>query len=98
GVLLARLGRQDAARADARSVLLLDSSPPTLYQAACIYALTAKHDVNDRVEACRLLSAALRGGFGFDLLDDDKDLDSLRDLPEYRRLVAAAKGLRTGAH
>jgi len=93
GVLQARAGRQEPARADARAALLVDASPSSFYQAACIFALTSRQDAADRAEACQLLSAALRGGFGLDLVDDDTDLAPLRGLPEYRRLVEAARAL-----
>jgi tetratricopeptide (TPR) repeat protein len=93
GVLLARLGKRDAALSDAREALRRDTRAPTLYQAAGIYALTSKQVADDRREAFRLLAAALRQGFGFDLLAIDRDLDPIRDDPEFRELVAAARAL-----
>jgi tetratricopeptide (TPR) repeat protein len=58
GVLLARLGRRDAAHRDAVESLRRDSQPATLYQVACIYALTSKQHAADRQQALRLLKAA----------------------------------------
>ena len=97
GVLLARLGKRDAALSDAREALRRDTKTPTLYQAAGIYALTSQQAPDDRREALRLLAAALRQGFGFDLLAIDHDLDPIRDDPEFRDLVAAAQALTAGA-
>lgn len=94
GVLLARLGRRDAALADARAVLIRDRLPPTLYQIGCVYALTSRQEQTDGAEALRLISAALRQGYGAELLERDLDLKALHGLPEYRRLVQLAKELR----
>jgi serine/threonine protein kinase/Flp pilus assembly protein TadD len=97
GVLLARQGKRRAALDDAKAALRLDTEPSTLYQVAGIYALCSREQPDDRREAIRLLSSALRGGFGFDLLETDPDLAPVRQLPEFRRLVAASRGLHGGA-
>jgi tetratricopeptide (TPR) repeat protein len=94
GVLLARAGRRTDAIADAQACLLIDSGAATQYQAGCIYALTSAQHPDDRLQALPLLSAALRGGFGLDFVDRDSDLDALRRLPEFQRMVAAARALR----
>jgi tetratricopeptide (TPR) repeat protein len=96
GVLLARLGKRDAAVADARGALQRDTRPEVLYQVACIYALTVKEQPDDRLEALRLLAAALRQGYGHELLEIDSDLDLIRNNPEFRKLVTAARTLRGG--
>ena len=95
GILYARLGQRELALRDAEETLRRDSSPPRLYQVACIYALTSKDEPEDRAQAFQLLSSSLRQGYGFDLLESDDDLNNLRALPEFRRLVDAAKALRT---
>jgi eukaryotic-like serine/threonine-protein kinase len=94
GVLLARAGKRAPAIEDAKACLLLDSGPATLYQVGCIYALTSKEAPADRQQALPLLSAALRAGFGLEFVDHDPDLDPLRKLPEFQRLVAAGRALR----
>jgi eukaryotic-like serine/threonine-protein kinase len=94
GVLRARLGQGEAALADAEESLRLDGKPATLYQVAGIYARLSGERPEHRVKALQLLSAALREGFGFDLLERDQELDSIRELPEFRRLVEAARALR----
>jgi hypothetical protein len=96
-VLYARLGQREPALRDAEETLARDASPPRLYQVACIYALTSRQEPDDRLRAFPLLSAALRQGFGFELLDGDHDLDPIRDEAEFRRLVQAARALRPAA-
>ena len=97
GILHARLGRREAAIADAGSALLKDTKPFNVYQVAGIYALTSRQSPDDRREALRLLESALSQGFGLDLLDRDRDLDAIREQPEFRRLVQAARARRTKA-
>jgi serine/threonine protein kinase/lipoprotein NlpI len=98
GVVLARLGRRREAHDDARESLARDSKPQTFYQAANIYALTSRQNPEDRFQAFPLLSIALRGGFGLDILDHDPDMDPIRDDPEFIRLVRAARALRGPAN
>jgi serine/threonine protein kinase/tetratricopeptide (TPR) repeat protein len=94
GVLLARLGQRAEALRDAREAERLDPRPEVLYQTAGIYALTSQTNSADRSEAFRLLAAALRRGYGFDLLEIDPDLRPIRGHPEYRRLLEAARTLQ----
>ncbi len=96
GVLLARLGRREAALADARESLRLDHQPEVTYQAAGIYALTSRQNPSDRAEAFRLLKIAFQQGFGLDLIDQDPELVPIRSLPEFRQLVDAAKAQLPG--
>jgi serine/threonine protein kinase/Flp pilus assembly protein TadD len=94
GVSLARLGQREKALADAEDALLVDTRPPNLYQVACIYALTSRQNPQDRLRAFELLSWGLKGGFGLDLVDGDNDLDPIRQFPEFRRVVKAARELQ----
>jgi tetratricopeptide (TPR) repeat protein len=94
GVLLARLGRRTEAHRDAVAALKADPQPFTRYQVAGIYALTARYNPSDALEAVRLLAIAFRQGAGLDLVDHDSDLDSIRDRPEFRRVAEAARALR----
>jgi tetratricopeptide (TPR) repeat protein len=94
GVLRARLGQRDVALRDAEDALLLDASAARQYQVACIYALTSVREPDDRPRALELLAAAVRQGYGLDLIDGDQDLDALRKLPAFRRLAEAARALR----
>jgi eukaryotic-like serine/threonine-protein kinase len=91
GVLSARAGKRTEAVRDAEEALLRDSRAPNLYQVGSIYALTAKDQPGDKAKAFELLWAALRTGFGLDIVDTDGDLDPIRTEPEFKRLVANAK-------
>jgi len=91
GVLLARKNLRSAAIGDAEAALIVDTSPSTLYQVACIYSLLSAKNPDDRLQALHLLSKALNGGYGLDILDTDTDLDPLRSLPEFRQITAAAR-------
>jgi serine/threonine protein kinase/tetratricopeptide (TPR) repeat protein len=93
GVLLARLGRRDDALRDSRDAERIDPRPEVLYQAAGIYALTGQQHPADHREAFRLLAAAFRQGYGFDLIEIDPDLRPIHGQPEFRRLVEAARTL-----
>ncbi|MFL5342885.1 MAG: TPR end-of-group domain-containing protein, partial [Gemmataceae bacterium] len=75
----------------AEEALILDAKAPNLYQVACIYALTSRQQSDDRLQVIRLLAPALRQGFGVDIVDSDPDLEPVRQLPEFQRIVAAAK-------
>ena len=94
GVLLARRGNRDAAVRDAKDALLLDTRAPNTYQVACVYALTSPGRPDDRREALALLWAALRTGYGLDLVETDTDLDPIRPDPEFRRVVERARELQ----
>jgi tetratricopeptide (TPR) repeat protein len=97
GVLLARLGKREAAHKDALACLARDKKPLTCYQLAGIYALTSKSSRDDGEEAFRLLSRSLLRGVGFDLLEADRDLDPIRQCPEFKTLVTAARAIRAAA-
>ena len=97
GVLKARLGRDDAARDDAESALARNPAPEVRYQAACTYALTGRQRPADRREALLLLRDAFQNGFGVDRVDGDPDLGSLRDDPDFLRIVERAKAAKAAA-
>jgi eukaryotic-like serine/threonine-protein kinase len=94
GVLKARLHDRQAAHKDADEALARDFGPATQYQVAGIFALTSQQEGADRSEALRYLSSALRKGVGFDYLEQDRDLDPIRERPEFRQLVSAARALQ----
>jgi tetratricopeptide (TPR) repeat protein len=94
GVLHARVGKWDLARKDAQAALALDRSSEMLYQVGCIYALTSRQKPEDRGPALKLIGDALRQGYGAQLLATDSDLDPLRHLPEFKKLLTAATALK----
>jgi serine/threonine protein kinase/Tfp pilus assembly protein PilF len=93
GVLLARQGKRAAAQRDAKEAILRDPRPATYYQVACVYALTSRNEPEDRDQALHWLRRALRDGYGLELIDGDRDLDPLRDVPEFRQVVDGARKL-----
>jgi serine/threonine protein kinase/tetratricopeptide (TPR) repeat protein len=106
-VVLARLGRRDDSQKEAHEVLQRDRGPVAKYQVASAFALTSKTNPEDRAAALRLLSESLKGGllslnlnngntWFKELATDDKDLDLIRDCPEFRTIVDAAKVIHSG--
>jgi serine/threonine protein kinase/tetratricopeptide (TPR) repeat protein len=93
-VLLARLKRRDEALADARRCLKGKPHPSIIYQVAGAYALASRQVSSDRKEAVRLLREALAAGYGLQFIDQDPDLAPVRDHPDFRTVVAAARALR----
>ena len=96
-LLLAGLGRRDAAVEDAEYCLAHDPRPSGEYRAACVFALTAAQHPRDKVRALSLLASALRNGYGYgpgqSKLESDPRLAALHDEPNFRRLVLAARTL-----
>src|SRR5262249_9660345 len=91
GILLARRGHVEGARADAARALELDDQAMTHYYAACIYAQTSKQEPADRPRALFHLARALRGGYGLAIVGHDDDLDPIRTEPRFSDLVNAAR-------
>jgi hypothetical protein len=77
--------------------LSLDASPAVQYQVACIYALMCRQEGEDRDHAVRLLAAALRGGYGGELIASDKDLDPIRSCRQFQELLQALRSLHPAA-
>ena len=96
GVMHARAENWAAAKADAEDALRRDSSPSNVYQIAGIYARLTRHDAGHKAEAIRLLSTAIRAGFGYEYIESDKDLDPIRDTPEFRRVLDGVRALKGG--
>ncbi len=91
-MLYSRLGEREKAHADAEAALRLGEwKAATVYQLAGVYAMTSKTHADDKREAFRLLASALRSGFGFNLLDIDRELDPLRSEDEFSRVVEESR-------
>lgn len=86
GVLLARLGRCDEARADAQCCEAPDSPPAIEYRIGCIFALIAGENADDRSRAFSWLSRALKSGYGIEWIDKDPDLDPIRNDAGFAKL------------
>jgi hypothetical protein len=98
GVYQARLGNRAEAIKDAElAVQLNNTDPVNLYMVACIYALTSKQEPDDRQEAERYLSVALKRGFGFEHLETDRDLDPIRDSKMFDQIVQGSRAIRDAA-
>jgi len=83
-VSLCRLGRKEEGLAWAERARAIDPDDPgVIYNVACLFALEGQAD-----SAIDCLEQALRAGFGAgDWVAHDPDLDSLRGLPRFQRLV-----------
>jgi serine/threonine protein kinase/lipoprotein NlpI len=91
GVLRARVGARDLAIADAKRADQLDRKPLTLYQLACLYALTSLQVPDDAAIAIHYLALAGKGDAQwFRAAKTDPDLKNLQDHPEFQRLLEAA--------
>ena len=98
GVLLARMGdHRKEATGRRRGIVAARQRTVYFYQVACIYALTSQQEKNDQVKALQLLSASIRTGFGLDMIEKDSDLDPIRELPQFKKIVEAARDLAKGA-
>lgn len=80
-----RLGDAEGGRRNLEAALRLQPDDfGTLYNAACTYA-----HMGDSERALDLLERAISAGHGFrEWIEHDPDLDSLRDLPRYRQVMA----------
>jgi serine/threonine protein kinase/Flp pilus assembly protein TadD len=80
---LIQLGERDQALEWAQRAYAIDSSDPSvLYNIACIYALGGMTN-----QAIDHLDQAVRNGFGHrEWIDNDTDLDSLREDPRFQAL------------
>lgn len=91
GVLHARRGQREVAHRDAQQALRTSRDGQTVYQAACVFALTSSDAPDDAATAMKLLAESL-------LLEPrtariaatDADLRPLAEKTEFRRLLSAA--------
>ena len=81
-IQLARMDRDDDARASMAKAMEIQKTPRTLYQAACVYALMPGIDNHRR--GLTYLAKALHAGYDAKKLDTDEDLESLRALEGFR--------------
>lgn len=80
----ARIGRRKEALAWAAKALALDSEDSAvLYNVACLYGVLHRTE-----EALNYLRRVVRSGWRKEWIKNDPDLDSLRDNPEFQRLLS----------
>jgi adenylate cyclase len=82
--MLMRLGQRDQALERARRASTIDpEDSAVLYNVGCVYALAGSDE-----EALDHLDKAIQDGFGHrDWLENDSDLDSIRDQPRFQALL-----------
>jgi len=96
GLVSARRLERVGAYADAIACLDQDPSPQNYFQAARIFALTARELKRDRAPALKLLSFALRNGYGWERFENEPDFAAIRDDAEFQKLVEIAPLLGRG--
>jgi eukaryotic-like serine/threonine-protein kinase len=84
-VLLARQGRNTEAIERLNQALIEPNRPSVLYQAACVHALLP--DKSSHVQAIKYLSSAIQRGYGAGVIDEDEDLNSLREMPGFQAIL-----------
>jgi eukaryotic-like serine/threonine-protein kinase len=97
GVLLARQGKRTEAHADAAAALGRDQRPMTLYQAANVYALTAKQVPADAERVLPLLAAAVWNDEALAEVDGDADMNAVRDRAWFKQVVAVVRAIKSEA-
>jgi adenylate cyclase len=78
----ARIGHRKEAVAWARKALALDPDSAVLYNVASLYAVLHRAE-----EALDCLKGVIRSGWRKEWIKNDPDLVSLRDDPEFQRLL-----------
>jgi adenylate cyclase len=82
--MFARLGQHEAGKVHVEAALRLRPNEyATLYNAACYYSLAGETE-----RAIDLLERACESGGSRDWFEHDSDLDPLRGIPRFQRLVA----------
>ncbi|MFO0802049.1 MAG: serine/threonine-protein kinase [Gemmataceae bacterium] len=98
---LARLGKHADALVEVQACRKLleakgsnDRDPMVLFRLARVYGAMGGDKREDREAAIRLVKDAIRSGFAnFQELEKERDLATIRDLPEFKRAVEAAREL-----
>ena len=91
-VVLARLGHEKDAKAEAQRAQTLSGDAAVTYRLACVYALTAKATPGDRAEAMKFLRKAFRDGYPvLKECEKDADLASVRGTTEFAEFLKAAR-------
>ena len=96
GLQHARQGHADQALVDVRKAVELDGRPIILYMAAAALARLSSIEPSHGKEAITLLVTALRAGqYGPAEIEADRDFDGIREWPEFRAVIEAARVLKS---
>ena len=87
-------GKRAEAHKEIAKARLLSDDPEILYQAACVYSITSKTHEARPAEALELLRQAYQEGYR-DLsgLANDRDLENIRGLKEFKEIQQGADAL-----
>jgi len=95
GVLLAREGKMELARQDAKQGLRYTREPIAIYQAACIEALDPKRDADGTRRCLELLAEAFQADPKLvPLALKDGDLNSLHDMRLFKDLASIMRFIK----
>jgi tetratricopeptide (TPR) repeat protein len=86
-VLYARSGHDQLAVDSVAKALEANPSAPAFFQAACAHAIMSTRNDKSLEQSFTLLSRALAGGFGHDLLESDVDLKYIRHHSQFDALL-----------
>ncbi|MFM8274999.1 MAG: protein kinase domain-containing protein [Gemmata sp.] len=90
-VVLARLGKRDEAQKEIERAQLLSDDAEVSFQAACVFALAAGKNPDDKAKALDLLRRAIRDGYSDPRGLDHADFDNVRTHPDFRGIRQAAE-------
>jgi serine/threonine protein kinase/tetratricopeptide (TPR) repeat protein len=92
-VLNARLENDEQAIADIEKALRLKTGRggPTHYHACCVFSILSERNADLVQRAHTHLAKSLQFGYGLDIVENDLDLNSIRNTPSFREIVRVAK-------
>jgi eukaryotic-like serine/threonine-protein kinase len=96
-VLLARIGKVEAALEQCDSALKARQLPADLYRAACVHALLSDDRPESLTLAIKYLALAMMRGEGYNYIETDTDLDPIRGNPKFKQLLNASRWIRSMA-
>lgn len=94
-IILARLKRRVEAHQEIERAFKIADDADVNFRAACVYALTSSIEKDDQKKALEFLRKAIRNRYrDVNGLMREKDLESLRNVAEFRDIVNAANTLK----
>ncbi|MFC1758493.1 protein kinase [Planctomycetota bacterium] len=87
-VMYSRLGDRDSAIAHSEQALQITRAPKTVFQAACVYANTARTNPSDKEQAIVLLAEAIESDANWkNVAAQDSDFDEIRHEDGFTALI-----------